>query len=224
MKTRKTSTRSERRKFQKGQKSVFRWSVVIVLLIVGFVGISFYQSLPQPTAPLSDERLAQDPSFGFDDARIVIVEYADFGCSACRAWHYSGIIERIIIMYSEDVKFVWKDFPVITAQSPKAAEAGQCAFDQGKFWEYHRIVYDNYPSLGVDKLKEYAEKAGLNMREFNQCLDSGKNRAKIAQSLAEARSYGFPGTPSFLVNGRPLVGPPSFEMLQAIIEEILAEG
>jgi protein-disulfide isomerase len=156
---------------------------------------------------------------------VVITEYADFGCPACRAWHNAGIVEQVIAAYGDQVQFVWKDFPVITAQSPKAAEAGQCAFDQGKFWEYHDVLFENASALGVSNLKGYAAQIGLDSEAFNACLDSGQNRAKVEQSLNEAqREYGFPGTPSFLVNGKKLVGPPTFETLKSMIDSILAGG
>jgi protein-disulfide isomerase len=134
-----------------------------------------------------------------------------------------GIKEQIIAEYGDDVQFVWKDFPVITAQSPKAAEAGQCALDQDKFWEYHDALFDNAPALGMNDLKSYAAQVGLDTEMFTQCLDSGQNRAKVEQSLSEAqREYAFPGTPSFLVNGKKLIGPPTFETLKSMVDAILA--
>jgi protein-disulfide isomerase len=156
---------------------------------------------------------------------VVITEYGDFGCPSCRSWHNAGILQQVLAAYGHDVQFVWKDFPVITAQSPKAAEAGQCAFDQGKFWEYHDLLYAKAPALSPNDLKNYAVQIGLDTAKFNQCLDTGQNQAKVNQSLNEAqREYAFPGTPSFLVNGKKLVGPPSFEVLKSTIDSILASG
>ena len=134
-------------------------------------------------------------------------------------------MQQVLAAYGNDVQFVWKDFPVITAQSPKAAEAGQCALDQGKFWEYHDLLYAKAPALTVNDLKDYAAQIGLDKAKFNECLDSGQNQAKVYQSLNEAqREYAFPGTPSFLINGKKLVGPPSFETLKSTIDSILAGG
>ena len=116
----------------------------------------------------------------------------------------------------------WRDFPVITAQSPKAAEAGQCAFDQGKFWEYHDYVYEQGTSLNVSDLKAYARQIGLDSAQFNQCLDSEQNKAKVEQSLAEAYKLGLPGTPAFIVNGQRLAGPPTYPTLKGIIDGMLA--
>lgn len=185
----------------------------------------FFISSKPKAQPLDEVRLASNPTLGSDSAKVTIVEYGDFGCTSCRAWHDAGILEQVRAAYGNDVQFVWKDFPVITAQSPKAAEAGQCALDQGKFWEYHDLLFANAPALSVNDLKDYAAQVGLDTTKFNQCLDSGQNQAKVNQSLNEAqREYAFPGTPSFLVNGKKLIGPPSFETLKSTIESILAGG
>ena len=113
---------------------------------------------------------------------------------------------------------------MITSASPKAAEAGQCALDQGKFWEYHDVLYDKAPAIGVSDLKVYAAQLGLDAAKFNNCLDSSQNAPKVDQSTNEAHQNGFNGDPSFIVNGQKLIGPPSFEMLKAIIDPILASG
>lgn len=206
------------------QKTRQRWIGIGALVLILFAAV-FITSI-RPKAQLLDEtRLASNPTQGPDSAKVVITEYGDFGCSSCRAWHNAGIMEQVIAAYGGQVQFVWKDFPVITAQSPKAAEAGQCAFDQGKFWEFHDHVYEEGYLLGEDDLKEYAAQLGLDTEKFNHCLDSGQNRAKVEESLNEAlREYAFPGTPSFLVNGRKLIGPPTFEVLKSTIDAILADG
>ena len=194
------------------------------LTLILFAAVFFVSSRPK-AQPLDETRLASNPTLGSDSAKVVITEYGDFGCTSCRAWHNAGVLEQILATYGDQVQFVWKDFPVITAQSPKAAEAGQCALDQDKFWEYHDLLFAKAPALNVSDLKEYAAQVGLDTTKFNQCLDSGQNRAKVEQSLNEAqRQYAFPGTPSFLVNGKKLVGPPSYETLKSTIDSILADG
>ncbi|HUH96800.1 MAG TPA: thioredoxin domain-containing protein [Anaerolineales bacterium] len=174
--------------------------------------------------PLSAARLASDPSLGSPSARVTIIEYGDFGCVTCRGWEQAGVLKQIVAAYGDQVHFVWRDFPVITAQSPGAAEAAQCAFDQGKFWEYHDLLYAKAPALSISDLKSYASQIGLNASRFDQCLDSGQNKAKVEQSLAEARGYGFVGTPSFIVNGKRVVGPASFNQFKSMIDPILAGG
>jgi protein-disulfide isomerase len=138
----------QRRRRQKNLNRTLSIGIgAIVLLILVVV------AWPKPeTEPLSAERLEADPSLGGADAQVIIVEYGDFGCPACRSWHLAGIREQVMADYGDQVQFVWKDFPVITAQSPKVAEAGQCAFDQGKFWEYHDHLYEQGRSLNVADL------------------------------------------------------------------------
>ncbi|KAF0111789.1 MAG: DSBA oxidoreductase [Chloroflexi bacterium] len=163
-------------------------------------------------------------SLGPITAPVVVQEYADFGCITCRVWHQLGIIEKIQQKYGDKVRFEWHDFPVITANSPKAAEAGLCANDQGQFWKFHDVVYKNYPKLSVEDLKNYALGLGLDSKIFNECLDSGKYKKDVQQELKNGYSYGFKATPSFKVNDQVLIGPPSFEQLSAIIDELLVSG
>ncbi len=208
----------------RAEKARRQWIGYGALALILFAAIFFISTRPK-AQPLNETRLASNPTLGSDTAKVTITEYGDFGCPSCQAWHRAGILKQVLAAYGDNVQFVWKDFPVITAQSPKAAEAGQCAFDQGKFWEYHDLLFEQAPALSVTNLKDYAAQVGLDTSKFNQCLDSGQNQAKVEQSLNEAqREYAFPGTPSFLVNGKKLVGPPTFETLKSIIDPILAGG
>ena len=83
---------------------------------------------------------------------MTIIEYGDFGCPTCRGWEQAGVLKQIVATYGDQVHFVWRDYPIITAQSPQAAEAGQCAFDQGKFWQYHDLLYAKQPALSISDL------------------------------------------------------------------------
>jgi protein-disulfide isomerase len=195
------------------------------VLAVVVTAVLFLVTARPKDQPLTQQRLASDPSLGPGSAKVTIVEYGDFGCPTCQDWFRSGVLEKLLSTYGDRIRFVWKDFPIITAQSPKAAEAGQCAFDQGKFWEYHDLLYEKAPALNIADLKDYAAQIRLNTATFDHCLDSGQDAAKVQQSLDEAqRQYAFPGTPSFLINGKILIGPATFETFQSMIDPILAGG
>lgn len=206
--------RQEKRKRQKYLR--------IGVIVVGLALLAGYFLWPRPQAQaVSQDRLDDDPYIGSINAPVTIVEYGDFGCPACRGWHNAGILERVQATYGDQVRFVWRDFPVINAQSPKAAEAAQCAYDQGYFWEYHDLLFERASSLRAEDLKSYALELGLDTTTFNLCLDSGQHRATVDKDLQDAYQRRFRGTPSFLVNDQPLVGPPSFQVLQNLIEPIL---
>ena len=190
--------------------------------MLGLALVAGYFLWPRPGAQaVSSERLNDDPALGSPNALVTIIEYGDFGCPACQAWHNAGILDRVIETYGDQVQFVWRDFPIITAFSPEAAQAAQCAYDQDKFWEYHDYLYERAHSLRVGDLKFYAGELGFDSIAFKQCLDSGQHRATVEKDLQDAFDRRFRGTPSFLVNEQPLAGPPTFEYLQSLIEPIL---
>ncbi len=224
MKDKKSSSKNkkqilrERRKEKRNRQRYLRIGVVAVglALLVGY----FLWPRPQAQA-VSQDRLNDDPYIGSLDAPVTIVEYGDFGCPSCRGWYNAGIIDRVMAIYGDQVRFVWRDFPIITAYSPQAAQAAQCAYDQDKFWEYHDLLFEGGTSFRDELLKGYAVELGLDSATFNQCLDTRQHQATVDKDLEDAFQRRFRGTPSFLVNDQPLAGPPTFEFLQSLIEPIL---
>jgi protein-disulfide isomerase len=93
----------------------------------------------------------------------------------------------------------------------KAAEATECADDQGKFWEYHDLLFANQNALDVASLKSYAAQLGLDTATFDECLDAGEQAAEVQKDLQDGQSYGVGGTPSFFINGRVVSGAIPFE-------------
>ena len=102
-----------------------------------------------------------------------------------------------------------------------AAEAAQCAHEQGKFWEYHDKIFANQQALSDDDFKKYATELGLNLDNFNACYSAGKYRADIDKDIAEGSKVGVSGTPAFFVNGRFLSGAQPFEAFKAMIDDEL---
>lgn len=177
-----------------------------------------------PAASANSSGSTNEIALGSPTAKVSIIEYGDFGCPTCKAWHDAGILGQVRKQYGDKVRFVWRDFPVITDQSPKAAEAARCANDQGKFWEYHDLLYARQPALDVNSLKDYAAQLGLDAAKFNPCLDSGRHKAEVDSNLRDAMSRGFRGTPTFLINDMPVVGGPSLGYLRQLIDPLLASG
>ena len=102
-----------------------------------------------------------------------------------------------------------------------AAEAAQCANDQGKFWEYHDKLFENQRALGGDQLKQYAVELGMEANAFNACLDSTKYRNDVKQDMQDGQQVGVTGTPAFFINGRFLNGARPYEDFVKIIEQEL---
>ncbi|MCP4429203.1 MAG: thioredoxin domain-containing protein [Chloroflexi bacterium] len=193
----------------------------IALALVIFGGIIAWRNTGR--VPVEEVVAATPPNLdGPADAPVQVVEYGDFGCHSCRAWHNAGIKKQLQAVYGDQVSFEFRHFPVITAQSPKAAEAGQCAAEQGAFWQYHDYIYEQTPqnALGSSQLKEYASAIGLNQASFDSCLDSGKYQDYVGQDRRAAVEAGARGTPSFYVNGEAVF--PSFEGMSEAIAAILA--
>jgi protein-disulfide isomerase len=115
--------------------------------------------------------------------------------------------------YGDKIRFVYRDFPLTSLHqyAEKAAEASECADDQGKFWEYHDLLFANQSALDVDSLKSYAAQLGLDTAKFNDCLDSGKQTAEVQKDAQDAKSYGATGTPAFFINGVLVSGALPFE-------------
>lgn len=175
------------------------------------------------TAPQLSEALAETPPnlLGPADAPVTIVEYGDFGCHACRAWHNSGVKEQLLADFGDQINFEFRHFPVITRQSPQAAEAAQCAAAQDSFWEYHDYIYESTPqgALSRQNLVDYAGAIGLDSETFAACLDSGKYEPLIEAHHQQALDAGARGTPTFVLNGRQISF--SYQGMAAAIEEAL---
>ena len=164
---------------------------------------------------------ADDPVLGPANAPVTLVEFSDFQCPFCQ--RVAPTLKRIRETYGDRVRIVWKDFPLtsIHPQAFKAAEAGQCAREQGKFWEYHDRLFANQQALQLDALKQHASGIGLDMAKFNDCLDSGKYAERVQAQMGVGADLGVNSTPAVFVNGRLLSGAQPYETFAAVIDEEL---
>jgi protein-disulfide isomerase len=166
-----------------------------------------------------------DPSIGSKDAKVTIIEFSDFQCPFCERF-FSQTYPQIKSAYIDTgkVRFVYRDFPLsFHAMAQKSAEAGECANEQGKFWEYHDKIFQNQQSLSIDNLKSWAKQLGLDTTKFNTCLDTDKYKTEVQNDLSDGISLGVSGTPAFFINGKPLIGAQPFAAFQQIIDVELAK-
>jgi protein-disulfide isomerase len=119
------------------------------------------------------------------------------------------------------VVFIWRDLPTVSSYTTRAAEAGQCANAQGKFWEYHDYLYENPQGFYDQNLITYARTIGLDWKKFGGCLINGQSAQKVLSNREQAYKDKVRVTPTFLVNGKLIVGPASFDDLSRAIDEVL---
>lgn len=162
-----------------------------------------------------------DPFLGNPEAPVTIVEFGDYQCPFCRRF-FETTEKEIIETYVKTgkVKFVYRDFPLsnIHPFAQKAAEASECAEDQGKFWEYHDVLYQRQEEISFANLKIWARELKLNTALFDTCLDSGKYAAEVDRDYTDGVAAGVTGTPASFVNGRLVSGAVPFAQFQAVIE------
>lgn len=167
------------------------------------------------------EALAEDPARGPDTAPIELIEFSDFDCPYCR--RATETVERLMEQFEGQIRFVYKDYPLPSHPNAfKAAEAGNCAHEQDRFWELHDTMFARQGSLDVDALKGYAVDLGLDPEAFDECLDSGRHAATVDRDLRIGMSHGVSSTPTLFLNGRVVLGAASYETFVEIIREELA--
>ena len=167
-------------------------------------------------------------------APVTIVEYGDYQCPFCERYfqqNESAFIKQYV--NTGKARFVWKDYAFLGQESIWAAEAARCANDQNKFWEYHNYLYshqgaENSGAFSKANLKKFASALGLNMNQFNKCIDTDKYASFIQQENQAASAIGVNGTPATFINGLLVadsngnsVGAAPFATFQAVIEQIL---
>jgi protein-disulfide isomerase len=169
--------------------------------------------------------VAADPSRlrGNPDAPVTIVEFADFQCPYCQ--DVEKTVKAVMERYQGKVKLGFRDFPLrqIHPQAQPAAEASRCAGEQGKFWEYHDLLYASQSRLDPTGLADNARAAGLDVDRFGACQASGKFRSQIESDLQSGTAAGTTGTPAFYINGVLLSGSQPVSAFEKIIDSELAQ-
>ncbi|MDT5272638.1 MAG: hypothetical protein QOH49_4824 [Acidobacteriota bacterium] len=175
--------------------------------------------LVAPAAPVYKIATDGQPSKGNPAAAVTVIEFTDYQCPSCAATQ--PILERITAEYGDRVRLVVRDYPLSQhADSHKAAEAAEAAREQGKYWEYVTLLYQNQSALQGDKLKEYASRVGLDRAKFDAALDSGRFADSVRRDLLDGERAGVNGTPTVFVNG-VRVERATYEQLKAAIEAAL---
>lgn len=251
---------------EKEKKNTLTYVLIALLVVAAFALGSLYTKVktlekggttagtaPQgqaaagaPTAgPRQEVKVdANDPVRGPKDAKVTVIEFADFQCPFCGA--FSGLDDKMVKnMQGQDpswqpaesniikdyvntgkARFVWKDYPFLGQESIWSGAAARCAQDQGKFWEYHDYLYshqngENQGAFSKDNLKKFAAALGLDTAKFNSCVDSGKYESQMTQAQTAGQSYGVNGTPATFVNGQLISGAAPYAQFKTAIDALL---
>ena len=204
---------------------------VIIGILFGGLIITNQENLGTNSMVLNKKNLLDGSTIlGNPDAKISIVEFGDYQCTFCYKFH-DETMKIILDQYVMDgeVNFVYKDFPLNGAPSIMASEASYCAQDQGKFWEYHDLIYENWEGentgwLTRNALDRFAKEVKLNLSEFNSCMNDSKYRQKVLENEQFAREIDVDATPSFIIfdntNAYRIIGAQPFEKFEQVLDEL----
>ncbi len=190
-------------------------------MIMGRCVVDMYNKYNRQKVPIDKD----DPYIGNENAKVVIVEFSDYACPYC-AMFENTVLPKILSNYGDKIKVVFKDFPVHGEKSMQAANAARCAGEQGKFWDFHRLLFRNQMQWSKNQsiFIKYAKNLGLNVSKFKACMESKKYYSAIEKDRREGMSLGVSGTPTIFVNGIKLVGMQPYEKMSKIIDNELAKS
>ena len=204
---------------------------IIIGIVIG-IGLTLnLESTPNDSSILNKENLMQGSTIlGNPDAKITIVEFGDYQCTFCYKFH-DETMKKIDQAYikTENVNFVYRDFPLNGPQSILASEASYCAQKQNKFWEYHDTLYNNWGGentgwITKNVLLGFANDIKLDLDSFSQCLENSEFKQKVLDNEQFAREIGIDATPSFLIfNDSELyriIGAQPFEKFEQALQEL----
>ncbi len=197
-----------------------------VLGVPAFIFLTKHGSMP-PAKPPSQKAVEAhmvrpDTHFyGDPNAKVTIVEFGDFKCPACR--QAESTAKKIREKFGNQIRFAFREFPLVGVhpESEKAAEAAECAGQQGKFWQAVDMFYEHQDDLSLPALNRYAGEMGLDSQKFVACLQQGTMAERVARDLTDGQALGVHATPTFFIDGRVIVGPLPYDQFAQLVENEL---
>lgn len=201
--------KQELRSKETRQRSMTRWGIaaLVVILVAGGAWWLAAAGKSSDTNANADLGPDTDPGKGPEDAKVIVREFSDFQCPACKATQPT--VDDILAEFGDRIRFEYEDYPLTSLHknSQKAAEGGQCAFAQDKFWEYHDKLFETQETWsgksGSDAQTAFigfAKDLGLDEAKFSACLKNGEQKAAVDRDVAEAKQKDVNATPTFFVN------------------------
>lgn len=210
------------------------WAIgFVTILVLAFAAMAFTSKntkLPSATATAKDSVdfviTPEDHVLGPENAKVTIVEFADFQCPACAA--YFPIIEKLHQEFPNDLRIVYRYFPLTTIhlQALNSAYAAEAAGMQGKFWEMHSSLFSSQSAwektVGKSPFEKYATELGLDINKFKDDIGSSVVKNRVKKDLDYAIELGLNGTPSFYLNGKKIMNPGAYESFKAQVQAAIS--
>ena len=214
---------------------------VVLVAVVGIGSSTYYSTLvemqqykPSMSKQILDINLKNgSPVLGSENAPITIVEFGDYQCEACYHWFHNtraDIIDNYIETGKANLVFV--DLPFLGRDSNSAAQATYCAEDQGKYWDYHNILYNFQEEIdngwaSKDRLVAFAFNLEMNLEEFSDCMDTSKYSKRVKANYDEAVKQGAEGTPTFIIitpdgSTTKIAGPQPYSAFLKVINPLVS--
>lgn len=206
--------------------------LLTTVLIIG--GAAFFTSRKAPEGEIGQGETASQPERlirnteghirGPADASVTVVEFGDFQCPACGTLHPT--MKALREQYTDQsVRFAYRHFPLPQHEHAHlAAQASEAAGEEGKFWEFHDLLFEHQQKLARDDLERYAQQIGLNMDVFTAALDEGRFKDVINQDVSDGRALRIDSTPTLFINSTKYNGPYSVEAIGQAIDEALRDN
>jgi len=213
--------------------STHGWSALLIILFLsGVTFLFFFLYLKPPTVPDSPERTRLEPleeptitvvnpRQGAANAQVTIVEFGDYQCGACQDLH--KVVGTVMAEHPDTIRRVWKDMPneELHPQATSAAIAARCAEDQGKFWEYHELLFTQSRLLNEATYRAIAQATELNLNTFDRCFQSQDPLPRIQHDFEEGIRLSLTATPTIFVNRERYTGSITLEDLREIVQKEL---
>ena len=203
------------------------WGVLAPEQMAAAQAVAPVAAAPAPTAAPAFTRYDIPtegfPSIGPEDAEIVLVEFSDFQCPYCKRW-FEDTYKPLLAAYPGQIRLVYRNLPLTSLhpQAMSAAVASLCADDQGAYWPYHDKLFSGEYDLGREAYLQYAADLDLDEAAFESCLDSGKFDDFIQEDMNFSLDLGVRSTPTFFINGVPIVGAQPLSAFEQLIDKELA--
>jgi protein-disulfide isomerase len=202
--------------------------ILLALGLLAIVGAIIVFAVISREDPSQVGNLSLDPGAGPETAAVTVTEYGDFQCPACAG--VAPVVHDLIDQYGDQIRYEWNDFPLPQHQhGTNAAIGAECAFAQGKFFEYHDLAFDRQAEWSpksedeaLDAFTAIAEEIGLDMAAFDACVTDQATADRVNEDISEGRALNVNATPTFFVNGVRVVGAPYSVNLKKEIDAALA--